>query len=114
MIADPEYVSKILAPLEVIGVDALEESQVILKFRIKTLPIQQWTTGREFNRRMKQKFDEIDIQMTFPHRTLYFGVDMEGNEPPAHRQIDVRPRTDTSAQATARPGTDGRGDAHPD
>src|SRR3546814_18671007 len=99
MIADPEFGPKILAPLEVIGVDALEESQVILKFRIKTLPIQQWTTGREFNRRMKKKFDELDIQMPFPHRTLYFGVDKEGNAPLAHLQIDDRARTVAAAQA---------------
>src|SRR3546814_13072660 len=113
MSADPEFGPKILAPLEGIGVDALEESQVILKFRIKTLPIQQWTTGREFNRRMKKKFDELDIQMPFPHRTLYFGVDKEGNAPPAHLQIDDRARTVAAAQATALPGPSGRGGEPP-
>lgn len=103
MIADPEYGPKILAPLEVIGVDALQESQVILKFRIKTLPIQQWSTGREFNRRMKKKFDELGIRMPFPHRTLYFGVDKQGNAPPAHLLIDDRTRTLAAARDAAPP-----------
>ena len=43
--ADPQLGPNILEPLEVLGVDAFEESQVTLKIRIKTLPLKQWEVG---------------------------------------------------------------------
>ena len=30
---------------------------------------------------MKKRFDELSIEMPFPHRTIYFGVDKAGNAP---------------------------------
>jgi moderate conductance mechanosensitive channel len=84
---DPEYGKVILEPLEVLGVDAFADSAVIVKARIKTAPIKQWWVGREFNRRMKKRFDELDIEIPFPHQTLYFGVDKEQKAPPARVRI---------------------------
>jgi small-conductance mechanosensitive channel len=49
----------------------------VIKGRIKTRPIKQWDVGREFNRRVKARFAELDIEIPFPHRTLYFGVDKD-------------------------------------
>lgn len=80
---DATFGPKILEPLEVLGVDKFADSAVIIKARIKTRPIQQWSVGREFNRRMKRRFDELGIEMPFPHHTVYFGVDKQGNAPPA-------------------------------
>jgi len=80
---DPHYGPSILEPLDVLGVDRFADSAVIVRARIKTLPIKQWEVGREFNRRMKKKFDELGIEIPFPHRTIYFGVDKEGKAPPA-------------------------------
>ena len=74
---DPAFGYFMLEPLEVIGVDRFEDSAVILKVRLKTVPLQQWTVGREFNRRVKKAFDAEGIEMPFPHRTIYFG-----NAPP--------------------------------
>lgn len=73
MMNEKEYRSLILEPLEVLGVDKFADSAVILKARIKTLPIQQWTVGREMNRRIKKKFDELGIEIPFPHTSVYFG-----------------------------------------
>ncbi|SHO46786.1 mechanosensitive ion channel domain-containing protein [Desulfopila aestuarii] len=78
---DPEYGLKILEPLDILGVDSFADSAVVIKARIKTIPTKQWWVGREFNRRMKHKFDELDIEIPFPHQTIYFGVDKEGNAP---------------------------------
>ena len=64
----------ILADLEMLGVDDFADSQVTIKFRIKTLPIKQWEVSREFRRRLKNRFDELGIEIPFPHRTLYWGV----------------------------------------
>ncbi len=87
---DPEYGAKILEPLEVLGVDAFADSAVVIKARIKTVPVKQWWVGREFNRRMKNKFDELDIEIPFPHQTVYFGVDKQGQAPPARFQVQSK------------------------
>jgi moderate conductance mechanosensitive channel len=80
---EPDYRRLILEPLEILGVDTFADSAVIIKARIKTLPIKQWTVGREFNRRMKKRFDELGIEIPFPHTTLYFGEDKKGKAPAA-------------------------------
>ena len=64
----------ILGDVEMFGVDDFADSQVTIKFRIKTLPIKQWEVMRELRRRLKNKFDELGIEIPFPHRTLYWGV----------------------------------------
>jgi small conductance mechanosensitive channel len=79
---DPDFGPKILAPLEVLGVDAFADSAVIIKARFKTRPIEQWVVGREFNRRMKNRFDELGIEIPFPHRTIYMGELKDGTAPP--------------------------------
>lgn len=85
---DPVYGKEILEPLEVLGVDRFADSAVIVKSRIKTKPIQQWFVGREFNRRMKKRFDDLGIEIPFPHRTLYFGEDKAGKAPQARVLVE--------------------------
>lgn len=63
----------ILDDLEMLGVDDYADSAVIIKFRIKTKPIKQWEVSREFRRRLKHRFDELGIEIPFPHRTVYWG-----------------------------------------
>jgi len=70
---DEYYRSLIIEPLEIWGVDKFADSAVIIKARIKTLPIKQWKVGREINRRIKKRFDEEGIEIPFPHHSLYAG-----------------------------------------
>lgn len=70
---DPQMGRKILEPIEILGVDAFGESEVVIKARIKTQPIEQWSVGREYRRRLKKAFDRENIEIPFPHRTLYMG-----------------------------------------
>jgi len=58
---------------EIFGVDKFDDSAVVIKGRLRTKPIRQWTVGREFLRRIKYAFDEAGIEIPFPHRTVYFG-----------------------------------------
>lgn len=71
---DPLYGRMILEDMEMLGVDAFADSQVTIKCRMKTIPIKQWEVSREFRRRLKNKFDELGIEIPFPHRTFYFGT----------------------------------------
>lgn len=79
---DPGFNEDILEPIEVFGLDQFADSAIIIKARTKTKPIQQWRIGREFNRRLKIAFDEKDIEIPFPHVTLYMGQDKKGASPP--------------------------------
>ncbi len=80
---DEDFKDLILAPIEILGVDQFADSAVVIKARIKTKPIRQWDVGREYNRRMKFKFDEQGVEIPFPHQTIYFGEDKKGNAPSA-------------------------------
>lgn len=70
---DPEFRERILEPIEILGVDNFADSAVVIRARIKTVPIQQWNVGREYRRRLKKAFDARGIEIPFPHRALYFG-----------------------------------------
>jgi moderate conductance mechanosensitive channel len=73
MMQEEAYKADILEPLDVLGVDKFADSSVVVKVRIKTAPIKQWSVGREMNRRIKQEFDRLGIEIPFPHMSLYFG-----------------------------------------
>jgi small-conductance mechanosensitive channel len=111
---DATFGPMILEPLEILGVDSFAASAVIIKARIKTLPIKQWVVGREFNRRMKKRFDELGIEIPFPHVTLYPGEDKRGSAP-ALRLVVRRDKVSETKQkgpglrthAVAQPDGDG-------
>jgi small-conductance mechanosensitive channel len=70
---DPEYKDRILGPLEIMGVDSFADSAVVIRVRIKTVPVQQWNVGRELRRRIKNTFDAKGIEIPFPHVSVYTG-----------------------------------------
>jgi small conductance mechanosensitive channel len=76
--ADEEFRKRILQPMEIMGVDSFADSAVVIKARIKTKPAQQWSVGREYNRRLKKAFDANGIEIPFPHRTLTWA---DSNDP---------------------------------
>ena len=67
---DDAYMPFILEPLEVIGVDAFEETAVRLKARIKTAPLKQWFVGRELRRRLKKKLEQSGVELWSPQKTV--------------------------------------------
>ncbi len=72
---DPQYKNLVLGDPEMLGVDSFGDSAVVIKFLIKTKPLQQWTIQRAMLYRIKKKFDELGIEIPFPHRTVYHRVD---------------------------------------
>ena len=64
--ADPAFGPAILAPIEVLGVDAFSEWSVKMKARIKTVPLKQWEVGRELRRRIIKAFEQRGFAIPFP------------------------------------------------
>ena len=67
--ADATIGPRILDPLELAGVERLEDSAVIVRCRFKVAPLAQWEVRREFLRRLKAVFDERGIEVPFPRVT---------------------------------------------
>jgi len=68
--ADPKFNPIIRDELEVLGVERLADSGVLIRARIKGEPMARWSIGREFNRRIKQRFDQLGIEIPYPHQKL--------------------------------------------
>jgi moderate conductance mechanosensitive channel len=85
--SDPQYGSAMLEPIEIIGVDAFTDSAVIIKARLKTLPIRQWMVGREYRRRLKKAFEAENIEFPFPQRTVLVG-EAKAPLPPAGKPAE--------------------------
>ena len=74
---DPRWRPVIRDDLDVMGVDKLGDSGVVIRVRLKTEPSQRWAVAREMNRRIKRRFDELGIDIPYPHQKLV----MEGKHP---------------------------------
>jgi len=71
--ADEHFGPLMVQDVEIFGVDEFADSAVMIKGRLKTLPIKQWEVGREYRRRLKKAFDREGVEIPFPHRSIYFG-----------------------------------------
>ncbi len=68
---DPVLGEHILEDAEMLGVEALSDSGAVVRFLLKTRPLKQWPVRREMLRRIKNRFDELGIEIPFPRRTVY-------------------------------------------
>jgi small-conductance mechanosensitive channel len=104
--ADPQVGQFMLEPIDVWGIDAFADSAVIIKARIKTRPLKQFYVRRQFNRLMKRRFDELGIEIPFPHQTVYFGSDKAGRAPPVNVHLggEAAPAPDQAPAPTSEPG----------
>jgi moderate conductance mechanosensitive channel len=64
--ADAAYSAEILEPLEVLGVDAFRDGQVVIRSRLKTTPGRQFGVGRELRRRLRYALDAAGIELPPP------------------------------------------------
>lgn len=74
---DTQLQDKVLDKLDIAGVDNLAESAVIIRCRMKVRPLEQWTIKREYLKRIKNAFDAQQIEIPFPHLTVYQGPTAE-------------------------------------
>ena len=75
---DPAWAPRLLEAPEVLGVQDLGDSAVVIRASVKTLPQEQFAVSRELRRRIKNRFDEEGVEIPFPHMTFYWG---EGQQP---------------------------------
>jgi moderate conductance mechanosensitive channel len=68
---DPDWARSIVEPLDVIGIDRFTDTAMVVRARLKTVPLGQFPVGREFNRRMKKAFDQHGIEMPAGNQTHY-------------------------------------------
>ena len=112
---DDSVSSFIIGSMEVPGVIELADSAVVVRIMITTLPGKQWAVGRLFNKLVKNQFDEAGIEMPYPHQTIFFGEDRNGNAPAAHVRLvngssSDMPNADAHTRpvvGTSRPTDDG-------
>ncbi len=67
---NPDLAPHILEPLEVLGVDAFEPGQLVVKARIKTVPLKQWLVGRELRKQIARMMSERGIAMPTQQMTV--------------------------------------------
>lgn len=68
-----DWADRFTRPPEVLGVQELGESGVVLRVLLPTKAKEHWGVAREFRLRIKRRFDQEGVELPFPHRTVYFG-----------------------------------------
>jgi moderate conductance mechanosensitive channel len=57
---------------EVLGIDEIEHSGMLIRVWLKTEPLQQWKVAREFRRRLKLAMKEKGLEIGTPQQFLHF------------------------------------------
>ncbi len=77
-----EYKPRILDTPDVQGILAFDDSAVVLRCLIKTVPGDQWSLGREYRLRLKEAFDREGIVIPFPQSDVWLHGADEGSPEP--------------------------------
>ncbi|TVQ42453.1 MAG: mechanosensitive ion channel family protein [Gloeocapsa sp. DLM2.Bin57] len=74
---EPQWRERILESPEILGVDGLSHQGIIIRLLIKTAPKEQWNVEREFRLRVKQAFDEANINVGVPQYKIVQNIAKE-------------------------------------
>ncbi|MEO1299586.1 MAG: mechanosensitive ion channel family protein, partial [Cyanobacteria bacterium J06636_16] len=72
--AQPEWLEKMPNPPEVLGIDRLSHSGILIRVWLKTAPLQQWAVGREYRLRVRRTFANHGIAIGKPQWISYNAV----------------------------------------
>ncbi len=75
MYHEPEWRDRIPEPPNVLGIDDLSHMGMLVRVWIKTVPMEQWSVGREFRLRVRQAFAANSIQIGRP-QGITFNTDL--------------------------------------
>ena len=74
---DPYFGPLHTEPIQALRVNEFGASGISIKVLGETKPIRQWEVAGEYRRRVKRAFDDVGIEIPFPHRTIYWGTGEE-------------------------------------
>ena len=70
--ADPKWTARIPDDVEILGVERLGDSSVVLRCQLRVMPPNERDNiKREFQKRLKKAFDERGIEIPFPQLTVH-------------------------------------------
>ncbi|WP_017597367.1 mechanosensitive ion channel family protein [Nocardiopsis lucentensis] len=72
---DPQFEGILLEDPSIWGVQSLDADGVVVRFVVKTVPLEQWAVTRELRRRVKASLDAAGIEIPFPQRTVWMRTD---------------------------------------
>jgi small-conductance mechanosensitive channel len=67
---DPAFAPSMRSDLQLWGVDKVDGSMTTLSGQIVCTDAGRWPVQREFNRRLKKRFDELGIELSVPRQSL--------------------------------------------
>ncbi len=68
--SDPAWHEKIIKKPEILGIDKIAHTGILIRLLIRTRPLEQWSVEREYSRRLKKAFDENNIEIGIPKLQL--------------------------------------------
>lgn len=89
---DPVWGVQLDGPVEMLGVESLTDSSVVIRTLLKTQPGSQWGVAREFRRRLKNRFSRETIDSPYQQRRV---------------QVTVRDGSQSAAKSAATAGAAG-------
>jgi small-conductance mechanosensitive channel len=75
---DPVWGKDALTTPEVLRVNNLGDNGIEIKILADTKPIRQWALMGGLRKRLKDRFGEEGIEITWPHTKVYFGNKLRG------------------------------------
>lgn len=75
MYDEPEWRDRMPDPPEVLGVDQLAHTGMLIRVWLKTRPLEQWKVGREFRRRIRRALAEHHIPIGMPQQATRYQED---------------------------------------
>lgn len=84
---EPEFRSLIRGDLDLWGIDKVDGAMVSIVGQIRCTEAGRWPVQREFNRRMKLRFQQHGIEVASPVQTILMQI-----APPAESAVNLTPR----------------------
>ena len=114
MRAEPDFASKMLSDLQLWGVEKVDGAGVTIDGQVVCTDSGRWSVQREFNRRMKKRFQELGIRLFNPMRSIAVTLPAAApaTAPPKDPQGEPQERLPDEPQAGPSPGTAEKERAH--
>jgi small-conductance mechanosensitive channel len=87
MAQEEDWQTVFLSEPDVQGVESMTREETVIRLVAKVRPLEQWRTARELRRRIREQFDNLDIDAHLPPEGAH---PRRGPEAEAEAQADAR------------------------